>query len=79
MMSSGLIPHGEQAVALTLMSKWSMPRSLAKIVGTLAARSVTTTAFTGSQPGIEVRHLVVTVVVTPGMLLLAFLPPLWPP
>jgi hypothetical protein len=72
MMSSGLIPHGEQAVALTLMSKWSIPRSLAKIVGTLAARSVTTTALTGLQPGIEAMHLVVTVVVMPGTFPCAF-------
>ena len=79
MMSSGLMPHGEQAVALTLTSKWSMPSSLAKIVGTLAARSVTTTALTGLQPGIEAMHFVVTVVVMPGTFPCAFLPPGWPP
>ncbi len=78
MMSAGLRPHGEHAVALTLMSKWSIPRSLAKIVGTLAARSVTTTALTGSQPGTETMHFVVTDVATPGMLSWAFLPPFWP-
>ena len=61
------------------MLKWSTPISFAKIVGTCAAFSVTTIAFTGLQPPTEAMHFVVTVVATPGMLPWAFLPPRPPP
>ena len=79
MMSVCFTPHREQAVAVTLTLKWSIPSSPAKIVGSLAAFSVTTMAFSGSQPGIDAMHFVVTVVVTPPMFSCAFFPPLCPP
>ena len=73
MMSSGFEEHGEQAVALALIVNWSMPSTLAKIVGTIVVCS-TCTAFTGLHGAIE-RHFVVTVVATGGSLLLSFLAP----
>ena len=63
MMSSGFAPQGEHATARTLTSNESIPSTFAKIVSTSAAYC-TTTAFTGSQPGAEAKHFVVTVVVT---------------
>ena len=72
--SSGLIPHGEQAVDLALILNESIPSRPAKNVF-VGAFSSTTTALTGSQPGIEVMHLVVTVVVTSGMSWCSFLLP----
>src|SRR5262245_46404137 len=73
MMSSGLEEHGEQAVALALIVKWSIPSTLAKIVGTTVVCS-TWTAFTGLQ-GANERHLVVTVVATDGSLSVSFFAP----
>ena len=70
MMSSGFDEQGMQAVAFALIVKWSIPSTLAKIVGTIVVCS-TTTAFTGLQGAIE-RHFVVTVVETDGSLLLSF-------
>ena len=70
MMSSGFDEQGMQAVAFALMVKWSIPSTLAKIVGTTVVCS-TTTAFTGLHGAIE-THFVVTVVETDGSLLLSF-------
>ena len=39
MMSSGFDEHGEQAVALALIVNWLMPRTFAKIVGTIVVCS----------------------------------------
>ena len=76
MMSSGFDEHGEQAVAFALIVNWSMPSTLAKIVGTTVVCS-TTTVFTGLQ-GANERHLVVTTVETAGSLLLSFFAPSCP-
>ena len=73
MMSSGFDEQGEQAVAFALIVNWSMPSTLAKIVGTTVVCS-TTTVFTGLH-GENERHFVVTVVETEGSLLLSFLAP----
>ena len=74
MMSSGLIPHGEQAVERAVILNESIPSRPAKNVF-VGAFSSTTTALTGSQPGIELMHFVVTVVVTSGMSSCSFLLP----
>ena len=76
MMSSGFDEHGEHAVAFALIVNWSMPSTLAKMVGTTVVCS-TTTVFTGLH-GANERHFVVTVVATEGSLLLSFLAPSCP-
>jgi hypothetical protein len=72
--SSGFTPHGEHAVDFTLRLNLSIPRTPAKSVS-IWARSVTVTAFTGSQPGIFVRQRVRTSTWTSRTLSRAFLPP----
>ena len=59
MMSSGLMPHGEHAVAFTFTSTVLNPNRRMKNVSTCPSSS-TETAFTGLQPGIETRHFDVT-------------------
>ncbi len=73
MMSSGFDEHGEQAVAFALIVKWSIPSTLAKMVGTTVVCS-TCTAFTGLQ-GANERHFVITIVETDGSLSLSFFAP----
>jgi hypothetical protein len=74
MMSSGLTPHGEHAVAFAVIRNESIPKRPAKNVF-VGAFSITTTALTGSQPGIELMHFVSTVVTTSGMSWWAFFAP----
>ena len=74
-MSSGRTPQGEQAVEVALMLNALMPSTPAKNVF-VGAFSTTTTALTGSQPGIDAMHFVVMVVVTPLMSGRLFLLPL---
>src|ERR1035437_8713031 len=73
MMSSGLTPQYEQAVALALTLNELIPSTRAKNVGTFADSSATT-AFAGSQPGKLDRHLAVIDSETTPMLLSWFLP-----
>ena len=73
MMSSGLAPHGEHAVAFALTLNVSNPRSRANFVGTSVVCS-TTIAFTGLHGAIETQR-VATVVVTGGIVPLLVLRP----
>src|SRR4051794_35400271 len=59
MMSTGLEPHGEHAVADAFSLIELMPTTFAKKVGTVADSS-TAIAFAGLQPGIDARHFAVT-------------------
>jgi hypothetical protein len=77
MRSSGFTPQGEHAVDFTLRLNLSIPRTPAKSVS-ICARSVTTTAFTGSHPGICVRHRVLTSTCTSRTFSRAFFPPASP-
>ena len=63
MMSSGLVPHGWQAVALAPIVISLMPKMRAKPVAALPC-ALTSTAFTGLQPGMFALQEVATVFVT---------------
>ncbi len=72
--STGREPHGEHAVALTLILNELNPRTFEKNVGTVAV-SLTETELTGLQPGIVAMQLVLIDSVT-GTLLPTWLLPL---
>ena len=75
--STGLVPHGEHAVALTCTLKELNPKTFAKKVGTSAV-SLTATVLTGLQPGIVLTQLVVMFSVT-GTFVILLPPPLEAP
>src|SRR3954454_15222869 len=76
MMSSGLVVHGEHAVAFAETLIESIPTTRAKKVFTSVCWR-TVTALTGLHGAVG-RQAVVTVVETPGTLSRAFLPPSLP-